>query len=85
MEPTVIMWTGENLGKFTLNADQRQITKDLFNSLWKVFWANGNRWKLLIIFIVILLFARLKARDNRKSWKNKEREKARIWKEEYKE
>jgi len=82
MEPTVIMWTGENLGGFTVNVDQRQMTKDLFSGLRKIFWANGNRWKLLIFFAVIFLFVRFKARIRRKNWENNEREKARIWKEE---
>ncbi len=81
MEPTVTISTG---GIINLNIDQWKMMSDLWNGLRKVFGANGNRWKLLIIFAVILFFARLKNRHKHKARENKEREKARIWKEEYK-
>jgi hypothetical protein len=57
---------------------------DFLGGLWKVLSTNGNRWKLLIVFAVIFFIGRMKARDRRKARENKEREKARIWKEEMK-
>lgn len=87
MEPTVIMWTGENLGKFTVNVDQGKMLGDLWDGLRKVFWADGMRKKTLLLIAVVIGFLliklwmrRLDEKKRHKEREEKERERANIWK-----
>lgn len=89
MEPTVIIWTGENLGAFSVNVDQWKMMWEIWDGLRKVFWADGMRKKALILLAVVIAFVliklwfrRMDAKKRHENWENKERERARIWKEE---
>lgn len=93
MEPTVIMWTGENLGAFSVNTDQVMgNTLNVFTDFFSKFFSNPDNVKNTIIVVVVLvIFALIKMWTRRKDdarrhedREAKERERANIWKEEYK-
>lgn len=82
MASSVVLWTGDKLGSFTVNIDWREIFRPTVDFFWKFISNDGNRRKVLILIAVILFFKRLRYRINHDNRESEQREKARIWEEE---